>query len=876
MTSGGFCLNGVPLPVQWLAEQVEGLVVWGSYCTGDGDLGRMESAAFLAPANLSFFLSGYPGSPGLRLALQNLESGQEIELRPQSTPREQWQRNSFDLSPSWVGKSVRIIAEDHATGFGGWFAFTEPILPYSSVAVSEIRTNRPQGGFCPDGVFRSTHWLVGGRTSGAITWGSFCESGDAGTGWMASKAIAAGPYLTLYLAGYPGSANLHLAVEDLQTGHQLPLQIESAPGEAWRLYHFPLPSRWKGRPVRVLAEDEATGPTGWVGFTDPITAPELKNKLSFALRILGLVLLLLVVLILPAAAAAVLAFLRGVADLLDLVAVALLALGFVGYGSFWTYLLSRKAGIAYTYIVLLSSCVVIAYACLWSRSRIRFLALRRLIEPLLIVALASVFVISLGFIYGKPETMQSYAAQRFEPPTLPIDNFLPKILADDVFRGDIPKPMIGDWLSSDRPPLQAGLVLWTYAFTHGNRDLPYQVASTVLQVCFLAGLWAYLNASGVNRKAMALVLATAFFSGFAIFNSFFTWPKLLPVAFLLIIAAYAFTDRYRLIRGEWRVGALLGALAALAMLCHGGSMFALLGVAMTLLLMRRVPSFRALLATSFAAALLYLPWSLYQKYYDPPGDRLLKWHLAGTTSPHPEAKFRDLLMTSYGQLGWKGTLEYKIENFSVLAADIPAFWQHTARVVRTLFRGALTQRAAAVAWLRLSMFCHWFSSIDFLSVAPIALLLCAALGLRNSTEFQQAWVLWFCTAVTLVLWCLLMLGPGMTLVHQGCFFTEIAAFAGGVLCFWALSPKLAAAVTAGHIGFNFAVFCWLTPPTIPGFATFMGPANPALGCACFAAVGGFALVLWHIAFGRTGYEKIFSALGKRSSGIRAPLGTGHR
>jgi hypothetical protein len=310
------------------------------------------------------------------------------------------------------------------------------------------------------------------------------------------------------------------------------------------------------------------------------------------------------------------------------------------------------------------------------------------------------------------------------------------------------------------------------------------------------------------------------------------------VAFLLIIAAYLFTDRYRIIRGEWRMGALLGALAAFAMLCHGGSMFALLGITATLLLVRRVPSFRVLLATACAAGLLYLPWSLYQRNYDPPGDRLLKWHLAGAYSPHPEAKLRDLLLTDYRQLGWKGTLEFKIENFLALVDDLPAFWQRIARVVQTCFTGDLTLRAAAVAWLRFSMFCHWFASIDFLSVAPIALLLGAALGLRNSAEVQQAWILWLCIAITLVLWCLLMFGPGATLVHQGCFFTEIAAFAGGVLCFWVLSPRLAAIVTACHIGFGAAVFCWLRPPIIPGFATFMGPANPALICACFTAAGG--------------------------------------
>ena len=154
-----------------------------------------------------------------------------------------------------------------------------------------------------------------------------------------------------------------------------------------------------------------------------------------------------------------------------------------------------------------------------------------------------------------------------------------------VFSKDtFPRPLASDWLSSDRPPLQTGMVLWVYPYTRGTRELLYQTAATILQLTFLAGLWAYLEAAKVSRKAMALALATTFVSGFVILNSFYTWPKLLPVAFLFILPAYLFTDRFSSVRADWRVGASVGAAAGLAMLCHGGSAFALLGIALTLLI----------------------------------------------------------------------------------------------------------------------------------------------------------------------------------------------------------------------------------------------------------------------------------------------------
>jgi hypothetical protein len=362
----------------------------------------------------------------------------------------------------------------------------------------------------------------------------------------------------------------------------------------------------------------------------------------------------------------------------------------------------------------------------------------------------------------------------------------------------------------------------------------------ILQLTCLVGLWGYLQASLIDRRAMALIQVTVFFSGLTIFNAFFTWPKLLPVAFLFVIAGYLLTDRYHSVRSDWRIGAITGCATAFAALCHGGSAFAIIGLAATMLALRRLPGARFILAASLSAAILYSPWTLYQKYYDPPGDRLLKWHLAGTIEPEPHITFSRLLAANYEKLSWKQIADAKVANFEHVL-DTGTFWKDAAAVVRSFLTGDKQKRAAAVAMLRWGMFIYWIQSLDLFSLTPLAFIIWLALRRRKSTEIQQAWLLWLCTAITLVVWCLLMFIPASTHAYQGSYFTELTAFSGGALALWAISQRLAVLAIGCHIVFNLAVYVFL-PVTQPvGAPTFMGPANLVL--AGFGALSALAF-LW--------------------------------
>ncbi len=594
--------------------------------------------------------------------------------------------------------------------------------------------------------------------------------------------------------------------------------------------------------------DHTRASNGWIGFSDPVPT-DLKTEASIAATTLGLVVIFALILLIPSVAAGVLAALVGIEDYLDLTAVAFLALGLTGYGAFWAYFCSHVLGVVFSCGGLLASCAVIGYGSITPNRRARLQPLKRLIAPAALVVLASIFILSLGFLHGGKEAPLTLAGDRFGPPGLISDNLIPKWFADGVFAGHIPRPLFGDWQSSDRPPLQTGNTLWTYAWISGDRNLAYLVLSVILQCSFLAALWSFLTACKIDRRALALALATCIFSGFTLLNELFTWPKLYPVGFLLIMAAYLLTSRYSLVRDRMAIGATTGAAAAFAMLCHGGSIFALVGMAIFMLVTRRYPSRRFLLGIAIIGLLLYSPWMLYQKLYEPPGNRLLLWHLAGIIEPHPEGGVTRLVVSQYGKLQPGQLMQYKASNFKVLGGNLAQGLEEIGVFGATLAAGPADTRDDVAGSIRRNMLFHWIPAIGFSVLGPLALLL-LGLSRRRSheVEFITAARMWGLTGLTLAIWCLVMFGWEDAIPHHGVYLTEILAFTGSCLAFWAIRPWLAVALTTLQVLWNAALFIWLTPIAIRGVgSTLAGPVNPVLGAVCllsaaaiFALLAGFA------------------------------------
>lgn len=849
----GFCVDGVASGTHWPGgKPPANVTIWGSFCkNGDNDVGRVESEPFPAAAVLSLYLAGYPGQPGLHLILKNAVTAQAMELKPASPPGETWQLNHFALPAEWVGQSVQLTAEDRATGARGWLAFTAPV-PGFKLFPPFIPTSGPPGGFCPNGVYPLTRWPFGVRHQGLATWGSFCKLGDADTGWATSKTVDAGPYLSFYIAGYPTMSGIRLAAENVHTGEQLLLTPPSSPGLTWCPLYIPMPPEWFGQPVRLVVEDRVTGISGWVGFSEPFS-PRRAEDVLVAIAIVGLVFCLAVLLLLPPVAVCLVAAVRGVTDSLDLTSIALLALGLTGYGAFWMYFLNHAAGVFYNCATLGASGAALVYLTLSKSLRSRLLPAKPLLVPAALVLLGTIFIVSLGLLRGGEYAPLDLAPTRFSPPDLVGDHLLPKMLADGVFSGHIPRPIMADWLSSDRPPLQAGNIVWTYPWTFHHENLAYLGMSVFLQCSFLAGLWAFLTAGKIGRRPLALAMVVCFFSGFTFLNGFYTWPKLYPVAYLLIVAAYLLTERYHQVRDRKMTGALVGITLALAMLGHGGSFFAIVGLACSLLFLRRCPSPRFLLAMTVAALLTYAPWVLYQKFYEPPGDRLVKFHLAGVQEPHPEVSLANLMISSYKRAGLHNVIGYKISNFQTLAGDLRQSIDDIGVLIRNLGPARARPRNTAASHLRWEKFHFFVPCIGLFSLGPLALLLAALSMRRKRVEFMLAARLWLCTTLTIMLWCLLMFGPIGTTLNIGSLFLVIAALTGSCLALWALHPVVAVGVAVVQILGDMILYIWATPPPpLPGSgsatATLNGPINIGFAAACLLAAASIFVVLSYPVF----------------------------
>lgn len=343
-------------------------------------------------------------------------------------------------------------------------------------------------------------------------------------------------------------------------------------------------------------------------------------------------------------------------------AVVLASSCFTGYLAFWAYAGDPILGRAFSILVIAGSglyCVV-RRKLFWREEGSRFWL------PLAAAFFLTFFYLGLGFLYGGLDQPLETARVRFSH-EMPVDNKLPLIVAD-LFVNEKPLSefMGGRWKTSDRPPLQAGITLLHSPFFGAYKDLQYQILGVILQTSVLLGIWLWIDIfqSAPVEKAKAILFVVL--SYFLLFNSFYTWPKLLPAGLVLIGYLLLHTAaRPQDLTDPNFSGAMIGTVFALAMLGHGGTIFALIGIGLALLATRKLPSRRMLIAAGLAGAVLYLPWWGYQQYVDPPGDRLIKMHLGGEYEITTLSVF-ETIRASYARLSPDQIVEMKLLNLEFM------------------------------------------------------------------------------------------------------------------------------------------------------------------------------------------------------------------
>jgi uncharacterized PurR-regulated membrane protein YhhQ (DUF165 family) len=270
-------------------------------------------------------------------------------------------------------------------------------------------------------------------------------------------------------------------------------------------------------------------------------------------------------------------------------------------------------------------------------------------------------------------------------------------------------------------------------------------------------------------------------------------------------------------------------LAGLAWLSHGGVAFSFLVLApwlawclvATLQERRGSQEWRGFFLAAIVFAVLAAPWLAYQKFYDPPGHRLLKWHLAGVSAKDPRGTW-ETIHTSYQALTWSQIWEHKAFN---LRRQVEGDWQWwrrwTAAEAPHRRKDEFFFTARALTWWVLG-----------LAALPVAL---ARGRLRAHGPPHGALAVW--SLATLIVWCLLMFTGGQAVVHHGSYVVMLALFA--LLSAWCefASPWMLAVVG----GLQAALFAttWAVSNDV-----VHGPLNGAAATlAALAAAAAVAIVV---------------------------------
>jgi len=634
------------------------------------------------------------------------------------------------------------------------------------------------------------------RAAGSIP-GRIWNSDRSDQGGMGALRLAfpvAPDTLELNISGYhlhESTVRLSLLSPDLQ--RELKLGVRSSPNGNWCLQRWKLPDDWRGKPVVFLAEDNS--PDSWLG----VGLPESRRRARAADWVLaGSSLSAVLLTILPFFTALVLLQRRFAGDPVLHVTLALVASGIFALAVFFGFYFSHTLGLAL--VVAGLGAALYAGRQFWRHAPLR---MERFTPLLAVLALATLVVATL-FLYGGTESPDEVAGNRHDM-HLPADNQIPEMFVERIFRREPLRPFAADWLTSDRPPLQTGYLLVSRAWVTqpGGRI----AAAITCQFAVYAGLWALLAALGVPRQPARLCLLACVTSGFFLLNTLYTWPKLLPAGFLLGAAALLF----RIGRENRRATGVeifaLGGCAALAMLGHGGSIFGLLALGGVHALRGGWRDYPLIAGSATLALLLFAPWLAYQHWADPPGDRLLKFHLAGRIPVDPRGALT-VIAEAYRQTPGLEIARNKWSNVRVLAGDCTYIFPSLGRTVMEIFTGDVRG-----AWWRFSNamqngeFFHLVQSLGFL-LTGLPFLWVAR---RQPLAAAGGW----CATVALVsigVWCALMFGPESTVVHQGTYLTGALLHVAAVLGLLASGrPRLILAVFVLHLSLWLCI--WIFSPS---------------------------------------------------------------
>ncbi len=454
-------------------------------------------------------------------------------------------------------------------------------------------------------------------------------------------------------------------------------------------------------------------------------------------------------------------------------------LGVIGFAVVW---LAPAAAVPIAVLVVLGSGVALVMTGAWRRWHAA-LPLTILVAA---VSLAYVGVLGLWGISGDPFGLIAVRFGTTDHSSLPNDNQLPWLLVQTLARGASTHDFSGDWNGSDRPPLLAGVVELASVLLRLVGIVPATAAfgaSVAGQLLWIPAVYALARSLSADPRGARVVVLFCSALGTTLVNSLYTWPKMTSAA--LVIAAVVLLLDLRHGSEVPLFSRLPVALVAftLGLLAHGAAAFAIpLLVVLGLIAVRARSISRtaiSLLAGGVVSAIIYLPWALFQRT-DPPGDRLLKWHLAGVI-PIDDRSFLTALGDSYSHLTLAAWLAGRLQNLLVVLSP--------GRIL-----GAAPGWAGPIAGRRDAEF--FDTAAAFATAGVVALAVTIAIIVRVARRVsdrydRRALTLLIGCVLSVLFWCCVMFIPGSTFVHQGSQVWIFVIAVVAILWLWRRARPLA-------------------------------------------------------------------------------------
>ena len=447
------------------------------------------------------------------------------------------------------------------------------------------------------------------------------EGGAKGT--VTSPPFRAAPYMALPFArgeqrGYPNPDLLYLRCQ--ATGSTWNVSSAQTFYE-WNIAYEHVPTSFCADNVVLVATSNGAFPHGYLGVATPFSVSRATYLVHSGFGARGAILILswVAFALIGFASAVVLAPIG-----LDALSSAVIGIGMSGMAVFAAGVVDFRLS-AYASVVLV---VVSMLAFLSSRRRQIWSELHSPMSLWLAVGMCIfLFVASLDNGGGR------WAANAmFSPLSWSVDNQNPVFFAYEFVHAQTASSLIsGQWYFDDRTPLLTVLLIIPQTLfieplaRLAGSDFIY-TADTAVGILMLA-LWVpvllWFSRLVVVRHRILFVAIVAI-SPFMLFNTAYTWGKMLGAAYMLLaVGLTLLPDRRNL--------ALIPAALALSYLSHSGNAISAVAFLIVFAHVLRRSDTKALAWGTLAALAIVVPWGYWTHFLQPNGNALTRLSLANDT-----------------------------------------------------------------------------------------------------------------------------------------------------------------------------------------------------------------------------------------------------